>query len=136
MLEPTSTTVKGPGQVYNDMRSSQVSSTDSGFGTLAQFISTTALQGAEVTFGNQLTLPVGGGVLYVQPIYVQASGAGAYPRLSAVAVAFGEKIAWAGSLDGALNDLFGGDLQDGIHRRREVSRQHNVIPSHSRETRS
>ncbi|HEX5968993.1 MAG TPA: UPF0182 family protein [Intrasporangium sp.] len=109
LLEPTSTTVKGPGQVYNDMRSSQVSSTDSGFGTLAQFISTTALQGAEVTFGNQLTLPVGGGVLYVQPIYVQASGAGAYPRLSAVAVAFGEKIAWAGSLDGALNDLFGGE---------------------------
>ncbi|MDC5698799.1 UPF0182 family protein [Intrasporangium calvum] len=108
LLEPTSTTVKGPGQVYNDMRSSQVSSTDSGFGTLAQFISTTALQGAEVTFGNQLTLPVGGGVLYVQPIYVQASGAGAYPRLSAVAVSFGEKIAWAGSLDDALNDLFGG----------------------------
>ncbi|ADU49045.1 UPF0182 family protein [Intrasporangium calvum] len=108
LLEPSNTTVKGPGQVYNDMRSSQVSSTDSGFGTLAQFISTTALQGAEVTFGNQLTLPVGGGVLYVQPIYVQASGAGAYPRLSAVAVSFGEKIAWAGSLDDALNDLFGG----------------------------
>ena len=108
LLEPTNTQVKGPGQVYNDMRSSQVSSTDAGFGTLAQFISTTALQGAKVTFGNQLTLPVGGGVLYVQPIYVEASGAGAYPRLSAVAVSFGEKIAWAGSLDDALNDLFGG----------------------------
>jgi hypothetical protein len=39
---------------------------------------------------------------------VQAKAGGAYPRLSAVAVAFGDKIAWAGSLDDALNDLFGG----------------------------
>ncbi|MHA3834346.1 UPF0182 family membrane protein [Terrabacter sp. AAH1] len=103
----------GPGQVYNDMRTSTVTSNDASLGrqlTLAQFISTTSSTGASVIFGNQLTLPVGGGLLYVQPIYVraQSSGSGTYPRLSAVAVAFGDKIAWAGSLDAALNDLFGG----------------------------
>ena len=113
LLETTGGTVNGPGQVYNDMRTSTVTSNDASLGrqlTLAQFISTTSSTGASVIFGNQLTLPVGGGLLYVQPIYVQArsTGSGTYPRLSAVAVAFGDKIAWAGSLDAALNDLFGG----------------------------
>ncbi|EWT00320.1 membrane protein [Intrasporangium oryzae NRRL B-24470] len=111
LLETTGGTVNGPGQVYNDMRTAAVSSKDPQLSqlTLAQFISTTQSQGAAtVTFGNQLTLPVGGGLLYVQPIYVQAKSGGSYPRLSAVAVAFGDKIAWAGSLDDALNDLFGG----------------------------
>ena len=110
LLETTGGTVNGPGQVYNDMRTSPVSSKDPQLTlTLAQFISTTQSTGAStVTFGNQLTLPVGGGLLYVQPIYVQARSSGSYPRLNAVAVAFGDKIAWAGSLDDALNDLFGG----------------------------
>lgn len=113
LLETTGGSVNGPGQVFNDMRTSAVTSNDASLGrqlTLAQFISTTSSTGAVVMFGNQLTLPVGGGLLYVQPIYVQArsSGSGTYPRLSAVAVAFGDKIAWAGSLDNALNELFGG----------------------------
>lgn len=113
LLETTGGSVNGPGLVYNDMRTSTVTSNDASLGrqlTLAQFISTTSSTGASVIFGNQLTLPVGGGLLYVQPIYVQArsTGSGTYPRLSAVAVAFGDKIAWAGSLDAALNDLFGG----------------------------
>ncbi|MGN6753838.1 MAG: UPF0182 family membrane protein [Intrasporangium sp.] len=111
LLETTGGTVNGPGQVYNEMRTSPVNSKDPQLSlTLAQFITTTQQQGAAtVTFGNQLTLPVGGGLLYVQPIYVQAKASGSYPRLSAVAVAFGDKIAWAGSLDDALNDLFGGE---------------------------
>jgi uncharacterized membrane protein (UPF0182 family) len=114
LLEMTGGTVNGPGQVYNDMRTSSTTSTDASLGrqlTLAQFISTTSSNGASVIFGNQLTLPVGGGLLYVQPIYVRAqtSGSGTFPKLNAVAVAFGDKIAWAGSLDAALNDLFGGE---------------------------
>jgi uncharacterized membrane protein (UPF0182 family) len=113
LLEMTGGTVNGPGQVYNDMRTSSTTSNDASLGrqlTLAQFISTTSSNGAAVTFGNQLTLPVGGGLLYVQPIYVQArsTGTGTFPKLNAVAVAFGDKIAWAGSLDAALNELFGG----------------------------
>ncbi|GAA2492401.1 UPF0182 family protein [Terrabacter carboxydivorans] len=110
LLETTGGTVNGPGQVYNDMRSSAVSSKDPELPTtLAQYIGTTNSNGNVVIFGNQLTLPVGGGLLYVQPIYSQArSQSGSYPRLVAVAVSFGNKIAWAGSLDLALNDLFGG----------------------------
>ena len=110
LLETTGGTVNGPGQVYNAMRSSAVSSKDPELpSTLAQYIGTTNSNGNAVIFGNQLTLPVGGGLLYVQPIYSQArSQSGSYPRLVAVAVSFGNKIAWAGSLDLALNDLFEG----------------------------
>ena len=111
LLETTGGTVNGPGQVFNDMRTSGQTSKDASLGglTLAQFITTTGSQGAStVTFGNQLTLPVGGGLLYVQPIYVQAKANGSYPRLAATAVSFGAKIAWASSLEAALNDLFGG----------------------------
>lgn len=108
LLQTTGTTVvNGPGQVFNDMRNSDALSKDFGV-PLAQFITTQGGTGS-VIFGNQLTLPVGGGMLYVQPIYVQQRGTqGSSPILRAVAVSFGNKIAWAASLDGALNDLFGG----------------------------
>jgi uncharacterized membrane protein (UPF0182 family) len=62
-----------------------------------------------VTRGNLLTLPVGGGLLYVQPVYVQSTGETSYPLLRKVLVAFGEKVAFEDTLDAALDALFGGD---------------------------
>jgi uncharacterized membrane protein (UPF0182 family) len=60
--------------------------------------------------GNLLTLPVGGGLLYVQPVYVRATAnTAAYPLLQKVLVAFGEKIGFDDTLSGALNQVFGGD---------------------------
>jgi len=62
-----------------------------------------------VTHGNLLTLPVGGGFLYVQPVFVQSSGGTQVPRLQKILVAFGDKIAFADTLTEALDQLFGGD---------------------------
>jgi uncharacterized membrane protein (UPF0182 family) len=59
--------------------------------------------------GNLLTLPVGGGLLYVQPVYIQSTGETSYPLLKKVLVAFGDKIAFEDTLSGALDVLFGGD---------------------------
>ncbi len=59
--------------------------------------------------GNLLTLPVGGGFLYVQPVYVQSTSNGSYPLLQKVLVAFGDKIAFEDTLDQALDTLFGGN---------------------------
>ena len=59
--------------------------------------------------GNLLTLPVGGGLLYVQPVYVMSTGNTSYPLLKKVLVAFGDKIAFENTLNGALDALFGGD---------------------------
>jgi uncharacterized membrane protein (UPF0182 family) len=66
--------------------------------------------GSDVVLGNLLTLPVGGGLLYVQPVYVKAtSNASAYPLLQKVLVSFGDVIGFDSSLKGALDQVFGGN---------------------------
>ena len=43
----------------------------------------------QVVRGNLLTLPLGGGLVYVQPVYVKSSGATSFPLLKKTLVAFG-----------------------------------------------
>jgi uncharacterized membrane protein (UPF0182 family) len=62
-----------------------------------------------VVRGNLLTLPVGGGLLYVQPIYVKSTSETSYPVLQRILVSFGDQIAFEDTLDGALDELFGGN---------------------------
>ncbi|WP_425308739.1 UPF0182 family protein [Ammonicoccus fulvus] len=65
---------------------------------------------AQVVYGNLLTLPLGGGLLYAQPIYTQkAAGQGSYPALTFVTVRFGERVGIGDTLQEALNQVFGGD---------------------------
>jgi uncharacterized membrane protein (UPF0182 family) len=59
--------------------------------------------------GNLLTLPVGGGFLYVQPVYIESTGETSFPLLQKVLVSFGDRIAFEDTLDEALDELFGGD---------------------------
>jgi len=54
-------------------------------------------------------LPVGGGLLYVEPIYVSGTAGSSYPLSRVVVVAFGDKLAWSDTLTGALDGLFGGN---------------------------
>jgi uncharacterized membrane protein (UPF0182 family) len=57
-----------------------------------------------------MTLPVGGGLLYVQPVYVRAtSNSAAYPLLQKVLISFGDQIGFDNTLQGALNEVFGGN---------------------------
>jgi uncharacterized membrane protein (UPF0182 family) len=98
---PKDDTVSAPGQVQAQFNSDdQVANT---LNILERGGST------EVIRGNLLTLPVGGGLLYVQPVYVQATGGTSYPLLRKVLVAFGDEIAFEDTLDAALDELFGGD---------------------------
>ncbi|WP_405038331.1 UPF0182 family membrane protein [Serinicoccus sp. LYQ131] len=109
LVLPRDTTVRGPGQFQNDINSSDANS--DAFGqTLSQFLNLNrSSESSEVLLGNLLTLPVGGGLLYVEPVYVQAQGGNAYPLQRIVVVAFGNDLAWSDTLDGALDELFGGD---------------------------
>lgn len=97
---PKDGTVPGPGQVQNRFDGDPSVSTE--LNLLRQGQST-------VLNGNLLTLPVGGGLLYVQPVYVQSTGDTSYPLLQKVLVAFGDQIAFEDTLDQALDVLFGGD---------------------------
>jgi len=97
---PKDDTVPGPGQAQN-----QFSSDDK----VASQIALLERGSTEVLRGNLLTLPVGGGLLYVQPVYVKSTGETSYPLLRKVLVAFGEKVAFEDTLNAALDSLFGGD---------------------------
>ncbi|GAA1152777.1 UPF0182 family protein [Ornithinicoccus hortensis] len=105
---PRDTTVMGPGQFQNDIESSNETS-EAFTQTLSQFLSLNRQQGSNVHIGNLLTLPVGGGLLYVEPVYVSARSGSSYPLQRLVVVAFGDQLAWSDTLDGALDELFGGD---------------------------
>ncbi|WP_344068632.1 UPF0182 family protein [Microbacterium sediminicola] len=94
------TTVPGPGQVQNTFDADPVISSQ---------INLLAQGQSEVRNGNLLTLPVGGGLLYVQPVFVQSSGATQLPTLQKVLVSFGNEIAFEDTLTEALDALFGGD---------------------------
>ena len=63
----------------------------------------------KVEQGNLLTVPVGGGLLYVQPVYVRSTADTSFPVLRKILVSFGNKVAFEDTLDAALNSLFGGD---------------------------
>jgi len=104
---PRDTTVKGPGQVQNDIESSNISSPRFTL-TLSQFLNNNRTQDSQIALGNLLTLPVGGGLLYVEPIYVSAKTTSSYPLARAIVVAFGNQLAWSDTLQGALDGLFGG----------------------------
>ncbi len=61
-----------------------------------------------IDYGNLLTLPVAGGLLYVEPIYIErANQESSFPQLARVLVSFGGKIGYSSRLDEALNQVFG-----------------------------
>ena len=97
---PSSTTVPGPGQIQNAYDTNQ---------TIASQLNVLNLSDSTVIRGNLLTLPVGGGLLYVQPVYIQGSGGANYPVLRFVLTAFGNRVGFAPTLQESLDQTFGGD---------------------------
>lgn len=70
-------------------------------------------QGSEVIRGNLLTIPVEDGLLYVEPIYVQASGGDrSLPEAKKVIACYEDKIVMADNLGDALSEIFGLDKND------------------------
>ena len=97
---PRNATVPGPGQVQNTFDSDP---------TVSNELNILSRGNSTVIHGNLLTLPVGGGLLYVQPVYVQASEGTKFPLLRKVLVNFGDQVGFADTLDEALNQVFGGE---------------------------
>ena len=98
---PRSTNIPGPTQVASNFEASP---------EVATTLSLLRQGGSDVVLGNLLTLPVGGGLLYVQPVYVRAtSNTASYPLLQKVLVSFGDQIGFDDNLKGALDQVFGGN---------------------------
>jgi uncharacterized membrane protein (UPF0182 family) len=98
---PQDTAIAGPEQVQNSFETLPNAS-----------IELTQLRkgGSKVSLGNLVTLPLGGGLLYLEPVYVQASGAsnGSYPTLRRVFVWFNGNTGYAPTLQASLSQVFSG----------------------------
>ncbi|MFD7603968.1 UPF0182 family protein [Streptomyces mirabilis] len=96
---PTSEPVDGPKQVQSQFNSQQ---------EIAESIRLLKGGDSEVEYGNLLTVPLDGGLLYVEPVYVRG-GDLKYPLLRKVLVTYGGNTAFEDTLDQALNKIFGTD---------------------------
>ncbi|MFF4831932.1 UPF0182 family protein [Streptomyces sp. NPDC001315] len=96
---PTNTTVNGPKQVQSQFNSEQ---------DIAESIKLLKGGDSDVEYGNLLTVPLDGGLLYVEPVYVRGGGL-KYPLLRKVLVTYGGNTAFEDTLDEALNKVFGAE---------------------------
>ncbi|MEU1301876.1 UPF0182 family membrane protein [Streptomyces shenzhenensis] len=94
---PTSTTVDGPKQVQSQFNSEQ---------DIASAIKLLEGGSSQVEYGNLLTVPLDGGLMYVEPVYVRGGGL-KYPLLRKVLVTYGGRTAFEDTLDEALDVVFG-----------------------------
>ncbi|QNN51785.1 UPF0182 family protein [Nocardioides mesophilus] len=96
---PSNTQVPGPSQIANQFASDQEIQDK-----LLAFTRTNS----KALFGNLLTLPIGDGLLYVQPLYtLREVGEGRYPVLRYVLVSFGQDVGIGTTLNSALCDVLG-----------------------------
>jgi uncharacterized membrane protein (UPF0182 family) len=96
---PRSVQINGPSQVQNAFSSDDI---------VAEQLNILR-RGTTVKLGNLLTLPVGGGLLYVEPVFVQANDSTSFPLLRKVLVGFGDKLAFEDTLQASLDKVFSGD---------------------------
>ncbi|MGV9423817.1 UPF0182 family membrane protein [Streptomyces sp. NPDC003656] len=94
---PTSTTVDGPKQVQSQFNSEPA---------IAEQIALLSRGHSQVEYGNLLTVPLDGGLLYAEPVYVRG-GELKYPLLRKVLVTYEGRTAFEDTLDKALDKVFG-----------------------------
>ncbi|HEX6872922.1 MAG TPA: UPF0182 family protein, partial [Micromonosporaceae bacterium] len=96
---PRDNRIPGPGQAQQNMVND---------GQARQQINLLQGQGnqATVVYANLLSLPYGGGLLYVQPLYVKSANVqNAYPLMRLVLVSYGSSVGFAPTLQGAIDEL-------------------------------
>lgn len=93
--------VSGPNQTYNAIQADDR--------VQQRLLPFTSQGAAEPVYGNLLTLPLGGGLIYVEPIYTRGRAQGSYPVLRFIAVRFGDQIGIGETLQQALDMAFQGD---------------------------
>jgi len=93
--------IPGPGLIANTMANSD---------NVRRELQAFNLGEIEPTFGNLLTLPVGEGLMYVQPVYaVRQESEASFPILQFVIVSYGEEVGIGDSLVEALAGVLGVD---------------------------
>ncbi|MBC6462001.1 UPF0182 family protein, partial [Actinomadura sp. HBU206391] len=99
---PRNSPIQGPGQVQNTFEADS---------NVKEVLNRLRLGGTQTVLGNLLTLPFGGGLLYVEPVYAQAAGGTEqepYPILRQVLVMYGGDVGTGATLQEALSQVFKG----------------------------
>ena len=101
---PTAEYPRGPLLVRSEMRSNEVVSRQlTDFGAIGG--------GSQVIYGNLLLVPIDGGLLYVQPLYLESdNAAGKIPQLRKVILMLDEQIVIEDTLQEALVSMFDEDV--------------------------
>ena len=100
VLELPNERTAGPGQIANELRSDE--------GVREELLGFTQ-GGVDTIYGNLLTLPVGDGLMYVQPVYTQRSddAEASFPILRFVLVSYGDEIGIGTTLREAIANVLG-----------------------------
>ncbi|MFE9402490.1 UPF0182 family protein [Streptomyces sp. NPDC006530] len=88
--------VQGPQQVQSKLN---------GLPEVAEFVRNLRGTDSEIDYGNLLTVPLGGGFLYIEPVYARGGSAN-YPLLKKVGVSYGDKTVFRDNLADALSAAF------------------------------
>lgn len=63
-------------------------------------------EGSEIMYGDTMIIPINNSLLYVEPIYLRATGKNSIPEMKRIVVGFGDKLILADSIDIALQQIF------------------------------
>jgi uncharacterized protein len=96
---PQKAAVNGPSQVISLLNSEP---------TISKELSLLRQSGSSARFGNVLALPIEKSLLYIAPLYIEATNSANIPQLQRVVVAFGQRVVMEPTLEEALARLFPG----------------------------
>jgi uncharacterized membrane protein (UPF0182 family) len=97
---PADSQILGPRQVHDNFNSN---------GTVSSQLTVLRNQNSAIDYGNLLTLPVAGGLVYVEPLFLERAGTSTtYAQLARVLVFYNNNVGFSPSLSKALDDAIGG----------------------------
>ena len=74
---------------------------------ISQLITLWSQAGSQVVRGNTLVIPIENSILYIEPLYLEATEKGTLPQLKRIIAVYGDKLTMKETLQEALSDIFG-----------------------------
>lgn len=63
-------------------------------------------EGSELIYGDTMIIPINNSLLYVEPLYLRATGKNSIPEMKRVVVGFGDKLIMTENIETALESIF------------------------------
>jgi len=96
---PRENRIPGPGQAQQSMQNEP---------SIRTSLNLLSSQTSTVVYGNLLSLPFGGGMLYVEPVYLKSNVENPYPLMKKVLLSYGDRVALADTLTDGIKQLVEG----------------------------